>query len=148
MYTPNPFEPSMLNTHFFYFFFDIFASASQTRAIALLQDFSRVFWPNGRLLKGEMKMVARDKKEAKVHGFHACMSVWRVRPEAVVRIYLTEARVKVLSGILRVAAKEKKAYHVVSEDDLSKIAVARSIRAYAFLSKVERGLPSKSGYLL
>lgn len=59
--------------------------------------------------------------EQKYYGIHACLALWEKRPYDVIRVYVHESNIKTLSNILRWCAKEKKAYHVVSTEELGKI---------------------------
>ena len=61
------------------------------------------------------------RKEIKYYGTAACLALWQRRPHDVIRIYLEEARVPALSAMLKWAAAERKAYHLVAAADLEKL---------------------------
>ena len=63
-----------------------------------------------------------DKNEVKVAGVHACHAVFKQRPTSIIRAYVTDERMKEFSQLLSWCAKERKAYHVVIQEDLDKIA--------------------------
>ncbi len=60
-------------------------------------------------------------KELKYYGIHACMALWKRRPKDVIRVYLEESNLKTFRPLLKSCAQEKKAYHIVSADELNKI---------------------------
>lgn len=69
----------------------------------------------------EGKRPSRRHEEMKIYGINACLAVFKYRPEAIIRAYLLEERIPVVADLLRFCAKERKAYHVVSVDDMKKI---------------------------
>lgn len=60
-------------------------------------------------------------KEQKVYGVHACLSVHKLRPEAIIRAYVTEKRLTEVGELLRALATNKKAYHVVTSEEMDRI---------------------------
>jgi len=61
-------------------------------------------------------------KGIKYYGYHACLKLWEMRPEDVIRVYLEEGLVKELSPLLKWCAKLGKAYHIVSAEELASVA--------------------------
>lgn len=61
------------------------------------------------------------RAEIKYHGLAACLALWRHRPDDVIRIYLTEELIPQLSPLLKWAAAQRKAYHIVAADDLERL---------------------------
>jgi RNA methyltransferase, TrmH family len=59
--------------------------------------------------------------EQKYYGIHACFTLWKMRPDDVIRVYIHESNMKFFSPVLKWCAQHKKAYHVVSNDELGKI---------------------------
>jgi len=59
--------------------------------------------------------------EMRLYGFHSCFAVFESRKKDIVRVYVTERKVKTASAILKYCADTKKAYHVVTDADLEKI---------------------------
>jgi RNA methyltransferase, TrmH family len=64
------------------------------------------------------------KLEMKIYGLNACLALFKGRPSAVIRLYLTEKRLKTLSDLVRHCVEKKLAYHVVSEEELTKVSEA------------------------
>lgn len=60
-------------------------------------------------------------KETKYHGVNACLAIWKQRPQDVVRIYVDEAVVPRFGELLKWAATQRLAYHVVTRDDLERL---------------------------
>ncbi len=65
--------------------------------------------------------VKSSRREMKFHGLSACLELCRVRPQDIIRMYLTETRLGVFSPALRYIAKERKAYHLVGNEDLERL---------------------------
>lgn len=64
------------------------------------------------------------KAELKIHGFNACMSVFKHRPEAVIRAYLLQSRLKTFGDLVKMCVRERKAYHVMSAEELADVSGA------------------------
>lgn len=60
-------------------------------------------------------------QEQKYYGIHACLAIWEKRPYDIVRVYAHESNIKTLTPLLKWCAVQKKAYHVVSTEELSRI---------------------------
>ena len=69
-------------------------------------------------LKNQKKSTV---SEIKIYGYHACLKVFESRPQDIIRLYCDESRVKPLSPLLKWCASHKKAYHIVSPEELEKI---------------------------
>ena len=61
------------------------------------------------------------RKEIKYYGVSACRAVWAHRPQDIIRIYLHTSRVHEFRDVLKWAAEQRKAYHVVENEDLEKV---------------------------
>lgn len=61
------------------------------------------------------------RKELKYYGTAACLALWRRRPHDVIRIYLEESRLPQFAAMLKWAAAERKAYHLVTDADLERL---------------------------
>jgi TrmH RNA methyltransferase len=59
--------------------------------------------------------------EMRLYGFHSCFSVFKSRPGDIVRVYVTERKLKAAAAILKYCAEHKRAYHIVTEEDLANI---------------------------
>ncbi|OGT22104.1 MAG: hypothetical protein A2V90_04195 [Gammaproteobacteria bacterium RBG_16_57_12] len=60
-------------------------------------------------------------REVKYYGTAACQALWQQRPHDVIRIYIEEGRVPLFSAMLKWAAAQRKAYHIVTAQDLEKV---------------------------
>lgn len=59
--------------------------------------------------------------EQKYYGIHACLAIWEKRPHDVIRVYAHESNIKTLVKVLKGCAQQKKAYHIVSTEELNRI---------------------------
>jgi TrmH RNA methyltransferase len=55
------------------------------------------------------------------YGRHACRAIFHNRPDAIIRVYLTNDLMGDLSPLMKFCAEKKLAYHVVTDADLEKI---------------------------
>jgi TrmH RNA methyltransferase len=78
--------------------------------------------------------------EMKVYGRNACLALWQNRAVDIIRIYVVEARLKEFGPLLKWCAREKKAYHVVSPDDLAKVAQSVHHEGVMILAREPRRL--------
>ena len=60
-------------------------------------------------------------EEAKIYGENACRVAFEQRPDALVRLYLNEQLAPKFADLMKFLAKSKKAYHIVTDDELEKI---------------------------
>ncbi|MBY0518269.1 MAG: hypothetical protein K2P81_15270 [Bacteriovoracaceae bacterium] len=70
------------------------------------------------------QITTDPKLEMKIHGLNACLALFKGRPSSIVRLYLTEKRLKVLSELVKHCVERKLAYHVVTEEELEKVSEA------------------------
>jgi TrmH RNA methyltransferase len=61
------------------------------------------------------------RKELKYYGRAACEALFRSRPDDIIRVYLEQALIPHFSPLLKWAAAQRKAYHVVSAEDLERL---------------------------
>lgn len=61
------------------------------------------------------------KKELKYYGLHACLAIWKSRPEDIIRVYLDSSNLKTFKPLLKWCAEKKRAYHIVPSADLDKV---------------------------
>src|SRR3569623_1613094 len=66
-------------------------------------------------------MRADVRKELKYYGTASCLALWQRRPHDVIRIYLEQERVPQFAAVLKWAAAQRKAYHIVSAADLERL---------------------------
>ncbi len=65
--------------------------------------------------------IVSSRKELKYYGVAACLALWQKRPDDVIRIYVTEQTLKSFSALLKWAATTRRAYHIVSNEDLERL---------------------------
>lgn len=84
------------------------------------------------------------KKELKYYGLHSCITLWKKRPNDIIRVYITESNVKIMSSLLKWCAQQKKAYHIVPVEELNRITDSIHHEGIAVLAKEreESTLPS------
>ncbi len=82
-----------------------------------------------------MDKLYKSKNESKFYGFQACQSIVQKHRENIIRVYLIKEQLKNFSELLKWCAKTKKAYHVVSKDDLKKITGSTHHEGVCFLCK-------------
>lgn len=59
--------------------------------------------------------------EQKYYGIHACLTLCEKRPQDVIRIYLHKSNLNNFHKVLKFCTKQKKAYHIVSNEELHRI---------------------------
>jgi TrmH RNA methyltransferase len=59
--------------------------------------------------------------EIKMCGYNACQKLYLTRAEDVIRVYLVESRLEEFSDLVKSCVRRRKAYHVVSPEDMEKI---------------------------
>ena len=65
-----------------------------------------------------------DAREWRLYGFNAVQAAFARRPEALRKLYVSEARVPALKPMLKWCAAQRIGYRIVSEDDLRKLAAS------------------------
>ena len=73
--------------------------------------------------------------EQKIYGVHAAHALFARRPDAIVRAYLTKDGLKLHSDLVKWCARHKRAYHLVEEADLEKIAASVHHEGIVLLAK-------------
>lgn len=67
---------------------------------------------------------ARAGRELRLHGLNAVQAVFARRPDAIRKVYLTQARVAALKPLLAWCAAHRVGYRVVADEDLHKLAAS------------------------
>ena len=70
------------------------------------------------------RVPARRGKEVRLHGLNAVRALFQARPEALRKLYLTQARVPALKPLLAWCVANRVGYRVVEEADLNKLAAS------------------------
>ena len=86
------------------------------------------------------------EEESKVYGENACQALFQSRPEAIVRAYFVQSVTPRFRDALRWMAANRKAYHVVDEQELAKVSGTEHHGGVCFLIKKRAGL-SVADYL-
>jgi RNA methyltransferase, TrmH family len=71
-------------------------------------------------------------REIRLYGLNACLAAFAKRPEALRKVYLTEARIPTLKPVLAWCVKHRLGYRVVEEDDLDKLTSSRHHEGVCF----------------
>lgn len=95
---------------------------------------------------GPVKRIAGGVREAKICGVAACRALFEQRFEDVIRISLLDEMVREFSPILKRCAAERKAYHIVSPEELAKISETAHSEGICVLAKA-KPLKSFSAFL-
>jgi RNA methyltransferase, TrmH family len=82
-------------------------------------------------------------REIKFYGIHACLELWKRRPQDIIRVYLTKANLSTFSLLLKWCAKEKKPYHIVEEEELYKVTDSTHHEGISILAYDRFPLPIK-----
>lgn len=85
---------------------------------------------NDKILPAFMKA-----KEQKYYGIHACLALWKARPQDLIRVYVHESNLKAFAPVLKGCASQKKAYHVVANEELNRITDSVHHEGVCFLAK-------------
>lgn len=89
----------------------------------------------------------QQRAELKYYGYHACMNLWKSRPDDIIRVYIEQRHVKGAGGLLRWCAGKSKAYHIISPEEMAKVSdsvhheglciLARELPTCSFTSMLE-----------
>lgn len=81
-----------------------------------------------------------SRKELKYYGIHACLSIGEHRPQEIVRVYIHSSNVKTFRPLLKWCAENKKAYHIVSNEELDKVSASVHHEGICILAKESSAL--------
>ena len=71
-------------------------------------------------------------REIRLYGLNACLAAFARRPEALRKVYLTEARIPALKPVLAWCVKHRLGYRVVEDADLDKLTSSRHHEGVCF----------------
>ncbi|MCF4009139.1 tRNA/rRNA methyltransferase [Rheinheimera sp. UJ63] len=91
-----------------------------------------------------VKSVQGD--ESKVYSPNACRVLFQQRPESVIRLYVSEKVAPKFSDVMKYLAASKKAYHIVEDTELEKIAASQHHGGIVMLVK-NKPIQSIASYL-
>lgn len=63
-----------------------------------------------------------EKNELKIFGKNACLTIFSIRPQDIVRLYCTQEMIGQLKPLLAYLSQHKKTYHIVPSDELEQVA--------------------------
>ena len=93
-------------------------------------------WPNEaspwRKSEPVRKPPVQRGEEARLYGLNACLAAFARRPEALRKVYLTEARIPALKSVLAWCVKHRLGYRVVEEADLDKLTASKHHEGVCF----------------
>jgi len=75
---------------------------------------------------------AQRSEETRLYGLNACLAAFARRPQAVRKVYLTEARIPALKNVLAWCVKNRLGYRVVEDADLDKLTASRHHEGVCF----------------
>jgi TrmH RNA methyltransferase len=119
------------------------------------QEPKRVTTPRPEAARGK-----GSDDEIKMCGYNACQKLYLTRAEDVIRVYLIESRLEEFSELVKSCVRRRKAYHVVSAEDMEKIsgsahhegvciiAKRRIPPTWAELLKKLEGSPDEAAFLM
>ncbi len=87
------------------------------------------------------KPAPKSADEMLYYGFHACCALFKNRRDTIIRAYCTEERLEDMGLVLKWCANNKKAYHVVTKEDLEKVTASVHHEGVALLAKRKMPLP-------
>lgn len=83
-------------------------------------------------------------EETRVYGENACQALFNSRPESIVRAWFVQSVTPRFREALRWMAANRKAYHVVEEDELAKASGTEHHGGVCFLIKKRQGLDAQT----
>jgi len=78
------------------------------------------------------KPLVQRGQETRLYGLNACLAAFARRPEALRKVYLTEARIPALKNVLAWCVKHRLGYRVVEEADLDKLTASKHHEGVCF----------------
>lgn len=92
------------------------------------------------------KIKKNRAEEMKIYGENACLTLFSLRPESIVRAWATVEMSHRVGNLFSYLAKHKKVYHVVKQDELNKVSGSEHHGGICMLVKKKPTL-TLSGYL-
>ncbi len=76
---------------------------------------------------------AQRRDETRIHGVNACKAFFAVRPQDLIRVYLTQARAPQFADVMKHCVNERLAYHIIPDDELARAAETDHHEGVCFL---------------
>jgi len=83
-------------------------------------------------------------KEIRIYGENACLAVFKKRPGDIIQFFLTKEMLKKFGHITKYCAQNKKAYHLVTSEELEKMTKATHHEGMCMLVKKNAQMPLES----
>jgi TrmH RNA methyltransferase len=80
----------------------------------------------------DTRAIDDTPREIRLYGLNACLAAFAKRPDALRKVYLTEARIPALKPVLAWCVKHRLGYRVVEEADLDKLTSSRHHEGVCF----------------
>lgn len=78
------------------------------------------------------KPPVQRHEETRLYGLNACLAAFALRPQALRKVYLVEARIPALKNVLAWCVQHRLGYRVVEEADLDKLTASRHHEGVCF----------------
>ncbi len=92
------------------------------------------------------KPAPKSSDEMLYYGIHTCLALFKTRKNEIIRAYCTEEHLDTMGAVLKWCATNKKAYHVVSKEDLERITQSVHHEGVAILAKRKQTLAEEDLY--
>ena len=69
-------------------------------------------------------MITKDNNEIRIYGENACLAVFNKRPQDIIQFFLTKEKIGQYPHIAKYLAEQKRAYHIVSREEIDKMTKA------------------------
>ncbi|WNO60776.1 tRNA/rRNA methyltransferase [Rheinheimera sp. MMS21-TC3] len=92
------------------------------------------------------KTGKHKQEESKVYGDNACRVLFQQRPQSIIRLYLNAETAAKFADVMKYLAQQKKAYHIVEDQELEKIAASAHHGGVVLLVK-RKPVQSLASYL-
>ena len=83
-------------------------------------------------------------EETRIYGEHACQAMFKYRPYAIVRAWFVQSITPHFRDVLKWMAVNRKAYHVVNEEELAKASGTKHHGGVCFLIKKRTGFDTEA----
>jgi TrmH RNA methyltransferase len=81
--------------------------------------------------------------ENKYYGLQACLTLFQKRPEDLIRVYFEKSNLTPLKSVLKWCAEKKKAYHMISNQELEKVTGSTHHEGVCFLAQEKKPISTE-----
>ncbi|WGL99064.1 tRNA/rRNA methyltransferase [Arsenophonus sp. aPb] len=99
---------------------------------------------SGKSLLDPEQIRRQRLEETRIYGEHACQAMFKHRPEAIVRAWFVQSITPHFRDALKWMAANRKAYHVVNEEELVKASGTEHHGGVCFLIKKRAGFDAEA----